>query len=365
MRHIENDECSVISSEIYQRKRAEKQIEKDAWAEALDPSKGSCLPSTVATATDADSNTGGVSLLDNDHSYSSAYWQGAMPQSSGPDPLQPIIMDGQYRAQKPLIESTGLLSLDKFPSLPAQDTKASTQKQTENSSTVTSEDDNDLLSFDQVETIIRSPTGPWAATTAAKALFSSTRSQPPRTFDTDITSSADTSSSISTSTVSDPPLSMFDRLSRVSLAAQPSTVPPAARPTNTDPNAPHVTVRTAPSIAPPSKLDPYSYFDSLQNVFVCPGAKCGRKYNSPEDFRDHLLTGAHAGGRTTCPSCLRHFNTTAALISHCESPSLKCKIRKSANYNQVMRELTGGMIGTEGHLVDGSVKYVVNHPQNW
>jgi hypothetical protein len=160
---------------------------------------------------------------------------------------------------------------------------------------------------------------------------------------------------------------MFDRLSQVSNANShrppPSQTVPAAA---TLPNNANPQIRTIPAtLASKSSLDPWKYFDPLQNAFVCPGQKCRTKYATAKEFDEHLVSSAHVGGKTVCPSCLSRFNTTAALISHCESGSKKCTIRKSANYNQVMRELTAGLLGTEGHLIDGSVKYVANKPEDW
>jgi hypothetical protein len=160
---------------------------------------------------------------------------------------------------------------------------------------------------------------------------------------------------------------MFDRLSQVSNANPqrhfPSQTIPAAAQALNNPNA-HIRTVTA-ALSPRSLLDPYKYFDPLQNCFVCPGQKCHSKFATPEAFDEHLLSSAHVGGRTVCPSCLKKFKTTAALITHCESGSKRCTIRKSTNYNQVMRELTAGLLGTEGHLIDGSVRYVANKPENW
>jgi hypothetical protein len=364
MYHIENDECEVISAEVYQRRQAEKQIEKDAWAEALDSTNTrSFLPSQAGAGSETDTNGGGVSLLDDDFAYSTGLrWQGATPQTSGPAPLQPK-PSGQYTAPRPLVESMGALSLDKFPSLPAQN-KIKTTK-----STLTEELPNgdDLLSFDateaNTETFIG---GPWNSNTAPMSPFATLRSGVPNTDDGANGVSLDNSSNVSPGTTSKQPTSMFDRLSQISNANshpphRSQTVPAAGPPPN-----PNARIRTIPAkIASRSPLDPWKYFDPLQNAFVCPGQKCRAKYATAEDFDEHLVSSAHVGGKTVCPSCLSRFNTTAALISHCESGSKKCTIRKSANYNQVMRELTAGLLGTEGHLIDGSVKYVANKPEDW
>ena len=360
MRHIENDECEVISAEVYQRRKAEKQIEKDAWAEALDTTNArSFLPSQAGAGSETDTNGGGVSLLDDNRAYSSG------PNLTvGPNPLRPIT-NGQYTAPRPLIQSMGALSLDKFPTLPAQ-SKTTTTKSTlaENSSNA-----DDLLPPDDREAKM-SPLvgGRWNAKTAPTSLFAASRSALPKPADGSGGSTLDNSSSVSPGTNPHQPISMFDRLSQISTAnTQPSPQSQnisAASPTpNNNPNS-RIRIVSA-AFAAKSTIDAWKYFDPLQNCFVCPGQKCHAKYATSKEFDQHLVSSAHVGGKTVCPSCLSKFDTTAALISHCESGSKKCTIRKSANYNQVIRELTADLLGTEGHLIDGSVKYVANKPEDW
>src|SRR2546430_3051186 len=175
MRHIENDECEVISAEVYQRRKAEKQIEKDAWAEALDSTNTRAfLPSQTGVGSDTDTNGGGgVSLLDdNGACIGGLKWQGMTPQTAGPDPLRPIT-NGQYTAPRPLFQSMGALSLDKFPGLTGQSkTTTSESTMTENSP-----NDDDLLSFDDPETTIRPLMGgPWNSKPASMSLFGASRS---------------------------------------------------------------------------------------------------------------------------------------------------------------------------------------------
>lgn len=65
--------------------------------------------------------------------------------------------------------------------------------------------------------------------------------------------------------------------------------------------------------------------------------------------------------------CLRKFGTTHALIAHCEGATRKCGISRSVNYNQVLRELTAGLLGVEGHMEDGTgaIRYVANKQDDW
>ena len=366
MHHIEKDECEVISAEVYQRRMAEKQIEKDVWAEALDSSNTrSFLPSQAGSGSETDTNGGGVSLLDDYHVRSIGLtWQGATRQTVGLTPLQPTV-SGPYMAPRPAVQSKGALSLDNFPSLPAQNKSSTTQ------STIIESCPNgdDLLSFDDAENEARKVVGgPWNSGTVPASLLVAPRTAFPKSGDGHDGSTLDNSSNVGTGTKANPPISMSDRLSQLSIAdsqlsPQAQGIPPAALPPQTNPNG---RIRTLPAaLSGRSTLDPWKYFDPLQNCFVCPGAKCQAKHATPQDFDEHLVSSAHVGGKTVCPSCLSKFNTTAALISHCESGSKRCTVRKSANYNQVMRELTAGLLGTEGHLIDGSVKYVASKPQDW
>lgn len=69
--------------------------------------------------------------------------------------------------------------------------------------------------------------------------------------------------------------------------------------------------------------------------------------------------------RISCPSCLRIFKTTSALVAHCESATTRCKINQSANYRQIMDEISGGVLETNGHLIDGSVRYEATQIDRW
>jgi hypothetical protein len=87
-----------------------------------------------------------------------------------------------------------------------------------------------------------------------------------------------------------------------------------------------------------------------------------RTYKSAEGFKAHFSSGAHINPKKSqCLSCLRKFPTLWALIAHCESPSQKYHIRKSTRYNEILQDLTAGLLGTDGHLEEsGDVRYVAN-----
>lgn len=305
MQHIESGECNVITQEVFERRRAEKAITKDAWAAQLRPEIGQSVPrGNVSMFSDADTNEyGGVSLLDEDNLL-----EGNTHSTSHRDYLTP---------------SMNILSLqDQYPTL--QDLNSPTQKKA-----VGQSDDSDLLSFDGGEGEVDDESylkTAWSSSKpAASALFPN--SKLPR------------------------------RPNRPESDA--AGMPNATLPTlSTDPNA-HLSTRPAP-LVPPSILDPMNHLNHMTKKFECPGRKCGGNFDTVEAFNAHLTSSAHVGGRTVCPSCLNKFTSTMALVAHCESPSKRCNIRNTANYNQVLREITGGLIGAEGHHIDGSVRYVAN-----
>lgn len=304
MRHIEQDECKFITQEVFERRRAEKSIVKDAWAAQLKPELPQhFLRGTISTFSDGDSaGQGGVSLLDADN------------------PLESSIHSSSQRDY--LTPSLNMLSLrDQDPT--AMDLKSQEQKK------ATDQDGgSNLMSFGGSHiTVGKEPAKPaWnALTPAAAALFPNSKS----------------------------PVRPTEQYTAVAggMSSSKSNFP-------TDPNS-HLNTGPAP-IVPPPLLDPMNHFNSMTKKFECPGSKCGGSFDTFEAFNEHLSSSVHSGGPTVCPSCLNRFSSTMALVAHCESPSKRCNIRNSANYNQVLREITGGLIGAEGHHIDGSVRYVAN-----
>jgi hypothetical protein len=102
----------------------------------------------------------------------------------------------------------------------------------------------------------------------------------------------------------------------------------------------------------------------IREQYICPGKDCGQMFSNPTHFLNHLR-GRHASSVSTCPKCLKRFNGPRPLIAHMESPSQKCDIRYSVNYNQVLREVSAGLLATGGHLPDGGVKYIMPQDEGW
>ncbi|KAL3428984.1 hypothetical protein BDV09DRAFT_203614 [Aspergillus tetrazonus] len=74
-----------------------------------------------------------------------------------------------------------------------------------------------------------------------------------------------------------------------------------------------------------------------------------------EDFEKHVLTESQGARRMQCPNCLKIFKSTAAIIAHWESPSLKCDLSEANMYAQIVDEVSGGLIQIAGYNEDGTI----------
>lgn len=143
-------------------------------------------------------------------------------------------------------------------------------------------------------------------------------------------------------------------------------LPPAAQPENQDPNAVHSRIKTITALRMPSRERLQSYWDSIQGAYVCPGAKCGRKLRSVQEFEEHLLSGAHAGGTVQCPACLKHFKTVTALVAHAESGSRKCYLRNTEDFDLAIRSITAGLIRVNGSWSgEGNARFEATPITEW
>ena len=347
MTHIEQNQCKVITLKDFQRERAERAIEKDAWAEMLDKNGGSTVVGSGVGTTSHQSSElddgGGVSLLDSERPAVERDWQGIPIQSA---------TSGSYRAPLPQATGHSITALSKYPALPVRSSTTNATK----------EQDKDLLDLNDTEDkmsklSVRSRA--WSKTTnPSKSLFP-TQKAPTVPNQTD---------------------SAYDDLSEIAFNPNGSTIssalPPGPRPlftpasilstgTPTDPNAENLRIQADRRITKHTNMPIGQYWNSIREVYECPGQACARSYPTPDSFRDHLLSGAHAGGHVICPSCLDRFKTSSALLSHMESGGRGCNVRNSTNYNQVLREVTAGLVGTSGHLEDGTVRYMAPVDEGW
>lgn len=352
MKHIEDDECTIIRAEHFERQRAEKQLLRDAFEAQIDPMVGSVLPSMSSQTSDPDLDRGGVSVLDS----ANLDQIDAFHDSTAIQTLQPT-KSTSYRAPRPPLEGMGRLALSNFPALSAQTNSRTATR----SSNVSHIDDEDLLDWDQKEQrTLHNPR--WIGCENVARLLSSENYPAPKmttAINLGTVESICEPSTAATGTLSERPPNMISKLSELSGGQS------IYGPEGNDPNALHSHIQTTPAISPRSILDPEEYYHVIEQKYVCPGAKCNRKYDTPEEFSKHLLSGAHIGGKTQCPACLKRFKSTYALITHCESGTRRCQIRKAPNYSQVLRELTAGFIGTDGFLADGTVRYTANKVEDW
>lgn len=363
MRHIESDECKVITLKDFQRERAERAIEKDAMEQMLSSVEGSTVHGSAVTANSGsgsagDADDGGVSLLESDRPGVETDWQN--------QPISYTMQSSEIgfsRLPLPQTRGTSITSLSKFPPLAPKSTNTTTTKQP------TSQPNSELLNFNELEQ-------KWESLTTSKSVWNQPTNHSETLFPSQLP----------------PPLpqtdSRYDDLSEISFntsatgahyathdytasAVQPpnsttNAIPPAAAPPNLDPNHPHSRITTTSiTFQRQTGIEISKFWDPIREAYECPGTKCLRIYPTPESFRDHLLSGAHVGGHVTCPSCLNRFRTNAALISHMESGGRGCNVRNSTNYNQVLREVTAGLIGSSGHLEDGTVRYTAPVDEGW
>ncbi|ETN45112.1 uncharacterized protein HMPREF1541_09989 [Cyphellophora europaea CBS 101466] len=115
----------------------------------------------------------------------------------------------------------------------------------------------------------------------------------------------------------------------------------------------------------PATFKLLDFYCPIREIYICTGANCGQTFKEEAEFLAHLSGPAHVGGRVTCQFCLKTFANNYALLSHMESSSRKCAMRNSVNYNQVLRDVTAGLVGTGGHFSDGQVKYIFPKDEGW
>ncbi|POS85093.1 hypothetical protein EPUL_002056, partial [Erysiphe pulchra] len=117
------------------------------------------------------------------------------------------------------------------------------------------------------------------------------------------------------------------------------------------------------------------FYIPLLMKYKCPHRSCGyvkisdlepflivysKTIKSKTGFIQHLNSQAHRNEELKCVNCLKHFATATALTQHCESPSLRCRIRESDSYDQMVDIMTSGFATVTGRLPDNTVKYSTN-----
>ncbi|KAI9733321.1 MAG: hypothetical protein M1834_003405 [Cirrosporium novae-zelandiae] len=106
----------------------------------------------------------------------------------------------------------------------------------------------------------------------------------------------------------------------------------------------------------PNSNDHHRFMDISISEFLCPHPGCGRSYANSAQFEAHMDSPAHSGNQASCPSCLRKFETVAALFAHCESANTRCRISESDDYSKMVDELSGGYL-TATYGPNGEIHY--------
>jgi hypothetical protein len=295
MAHIGKNECDVITLEDFDRMRAEQQIQKDAWDDALDTTNiiygdASGLHSGVGS-------TGEASLMDDNPVDTNNSYQTISDLNSRISPLQPTTTNTSRPSTSKLASSTTGLYVDKYPPLPAQSRVSQSTSKTDN---VPSRTNVDLLDFDEQEDATKPPNseqqtpGVWKSKgTASHRLFPKKKEEKSYPSQSDISGfSGGPRTTLTGATYG----------SDTQLPSSRDPLPPATRPTNNDPNASFANIQTTKRVMPQSILDPMHFWDDISHCFRCTGKDCRREFDTPEGFKAHLVTGAHVGGKTQCPS---------------------------------------------------------------
>ncbi|PYH98470.1 hypothetical protein BO71DRAFT_316172 [Aspergillus ellipticus CBS 707.79] len=102
------------------------------------------------------------------------------------------------------------------------------------------------------------------------------------------------------------------------------------------------------------RWDPTTFFSSVNGLYRCP---CGKEFTGMKKFEEHVLSKSNSRRTMQCPGCLRVFKSTAALVAHCESGTLRCSVNDGPRFGEVIDELSGGFVNAVGLHEDGTVKY--------
>ncbi|KAI4195237.1 MAG: hypothetical protein LQ350_007318 [Teloschistes chrysophthalmus] len=102
--------------------------------------------------------------------------------------------------------------------------------------------------------------------------------------------------------------------------------------------------------------------NSMTGLWECPFYKCRYRCSFRQDLEAHMALSkeesGHQGYENICPSCLKRFKTASAFLAHLESPTIKCKIRDSRTYSNILHVVSGGHLAAEGRHPDGTGKIV-------
>ncbi|KAL8642511.1 MAG: hypothetical protein Q9228_000803 [Teloschistes exilis] len=98
--------------------------------------------------------------------------------------------------------------------------------------------------------------------------------------------------------------------------------------------------------------------NSMSGLWECPFYKCRFR----QDLEAHMAMSkeenGHQGYENICPSCLKRFKSASAFLAHLESPTIRCNIRDSRTYSNVLHVVSGGHLASQGRHPDGTNKIV-------
>ncbi|KAI9052130.1 hypothetical protein LZ554_003492 [Drepanopeziza brunnea f. sp. 'monogermtubi'] len=92
--------------------------------------------------------------------------------------------------------------------------------------------------------------------------------------------------------------------------------------------------------------------------FKCP--HCPKSHASRFAFIAHLKSPAHRSERLQCTKCLRYYDTATALTQHYESQGVRCTVRETDGYDNVLLGATAENVLTQGRMADDTIKYIIN-----
>ncbi|KAJ9613211.1 hypothetical protein H2200_003153 [Cladophialophora chaetospira] len=338
MFHIEQDECSVIGVRDFQMQRAERQIQKDAWEAEVDPFG---LTQTARNHNSIINTNAGDDLLEGDQAGRPV--QSLNNVSRGPGSLA---SQAQY---PPLAQSQVSTGLNGRPA--AQPSILGAR---------TSSNLIDLNEPAKAMSVLNINQQSWG--------FQQPALQQPQYADDPRIKNWVNSVNSATLPPNENGSDVASPYENKRIPSDLSSPLPASTQALPNQSAPHQHIIRMPAhsiVSTTTQLEVEKYWDPIRQVYGCPTTKCKREFSSEGEFRKHLLSSNHIGGQVTCPSCLKKFATTAAWVAHTESASKKCDIKNSFHYNQVMREITGGVLGTQGFNENGSVNFVAPKIEQW
>ncbi|KAL8815841.1 MAG: hypothetical protein Q9223_005061 [Gallowayella weberi] len=100
---------------------------------------------------------------------------------------------------------------------------------------------------------------------------------------------------------------------------------------------------------------------SMTGEWECPYHRCNFKALILQDLEMHFddRNNGHRAYEYQCPQCLKRFKTISAITAHFESPSVRCTIRDSQGFGELVYAVTGGHLTVAGRHNDGSNRFIV------